>query len=311
MPEHGRIVSVNISDRRGVVKTPVAEVAIDSQGIVGDSHASDWHRQLSLLDIESIQRFNSENETGFEPGAFAENITTQGIDLDTVGLLDRFVVNDVELEVTQIGKACHGRDCAVARQTSRCIMPQHGIFCRVVRGGGIKGGDEISHQKKPLKTRIITLSDRASRGEYEDRSGAEIHRILTDFFSTGRWHSRITSVLIPDDSEMLRRELIRCEGAGDDLLITTGGTGVSPADITPETVSAFCDKLIPGVMENIRMKFGIENPNARLSRGIAGVKSTCQVYTLPGSVRAVKQYMPEILETFEHIFQTLHGIEPH
>jgi molybdopterin adenylyltransferase len=95
------------------------------------------------------------------------------------------------------------------------------------------------------------------------------------------------------------------------VIIATGGTGPGPRDITPETAAALCDKLIPGIMENIRMKFGSAQPNALLSRSIAGVAGSTQIYTLPGSVRAVEEYMGEILKTLERAIFMLHGLDAH
>ena len=95
------------------------------------------------------------------------------------------------------------------------------------------------------------------------------------------------------------------------MIFTTGGTGVGPRDIAPETITPLCGKLIPGIMEHIRAKFGTDNPRARLSRAIAGVAGTTQIYTLPGSVRAVEEYLPEILVTLEHVADTLHRSDAH
>jgi molybdopterin adenylyltransferase len=116
---------------------------------------------------------------------------------------------------------------------------------------------------------------------------------------------------LPDDSGQLRENLAQAGRAGVDVIFTTGGTGVGPRDSTPETAAAMCDKLIPGIMENIRMKFGQANPNALLSRSIAGVTGRTQVYTLPGSVRAVEEYVGEILKTMEHVVFMLHGLDMH
>jgi len=94
-------------------------------------------------------------------------------------------------------------------------------------------------------------------------------------------------------------------------VITTGGTGVGPRDITPETVAGVFEKIIPGIMENIRMKFGQAKPNALLSRSVAAVGGQTQCYALPGSVRAVDEYMGEILKTLEHVIYMLHGLDVH
>ncbi len=96
-----------------------------------------------------------------------------------------------------------------------------------------------------------------------------------------------------------------------DMIFTVGGTGLGPRDITPETVASVCEKMVPGVMENIRVKFGSEKPNALLSRGIAGIAGRTQLYALPGSVRAVEEYLGEILKTMEHAIFMMHGLDAH
>ena len=135
--------------------------------------------------------------------------------------------------------------------------------------------------------------------------------VVETWFSGKRWHARIDAKILPDDSEQLRKELVSARAAGVDVIFTTGGTGVGPRDMTPETVAAVCDKLIPGIMENIRMKFAAAKPNALLSRSVAGVTGKTQVYTLPGSVRAVEDYLGEILKTMEHVAFMLHGLDVH
>jgi molybdopterin adenylyltransferase len=165
--------------------------------------------------------------------------------------------------------------------------------------------------RRAFRIAILTLSDRAAAGQYEDRSGPRIRELLETWLKGKPWHGRIDAKILPDDAEQLRAELAAARAAGIDVLFTTGGTGLGPRDTTPETVAAECDKLIPGIMENIRMKFGVAKPNALLSRSIAGVAGKMQVYTLPGSVRAVEEYVGEILKTMEHAVLMLHGIDVH
>ncbi len=142
-----KIVSINISDKKGVRKKPVDSVLTkENYGIETDAHASEkWHRQISLLAIESIEKMQAMGlKVG--PGDFAENITTQGIDLPVLPIGTKMTIGrDVEVEVSQIGKVCHTR-CAIYHQAGDCVMPKEGIFVKVLKGGTIKRGDEIVHK---------------------------------------------------------------------------------------------------------------------------------------------------------------------
>ena len=139
-----KIVSVNISDKKGVRKKPVDSVVIkENYGIETDAHASEkWHRQISLLALESIEKMQAMGlKVG--PGDFAENITTQGIDLPVLPIGTKMAIGDeVEVEVSQIGKVCHTH-CAIYHQAGDCVMPKEGIFVKVLKGGSIKKGDGI------------------------------------------------------------------------------------------------------------------------------------------------------------------------
>ncbi len=157
---------------------------------------------------------------------------------------------------------------------------------------------------------VITLSDRASRGEYNDRSGPKISELTEDFFQKLEWQYKIVKEIIPDDADLLMKKLEKARREYD-IIFTTGGTGIGPRDITPEVVKPLLDKEIPGIMEMIRFKYGLEKPNALLSRGVAGVMGKSLIYTLPGSVRAVTDYMTEILKTLEHLIYMQRGIDIH
>lgn len=308
MSETFRVVSVNLSAKKGTAKQPAGEVAISADGVVGDAHAGGWHRQVSILSAESIERFSAASGRSIRPGEFAENVTIRGIDLAQVALLDRFRVGDVELEVTQIGKECHGEGCAIYREVGKCLMPHEGVFCRVLSTGALRVGDSGQYVPKTLSVRVITLSDRAFAGEYEDKSGPRILAMLADHFA-GR-HRRLAAslLLIPDDANRLMGELCKARDGAVDVVFTTGGTGLGPRDTAPETVAAFCQRQIPGIMEAIRVKYGASNPNALLSRAVAGASGRMLVYALPGSTRAVEEYMSEILRTLEHAVLMLHGL---
>ncbi len=136
------VIAVCISSEKGERKTPVPEVTLgEEHGIVGDAHAGEWHRQVSLLALESIEKMQRMG-LDVNPGDFAENITTIGIDLLSLPIGTRLTLGEAIVEVTQIGKECHTR-CAIYNQAGDCVMPKEGIFARVLRGGVIKPGDRI------------------------------------------------------------------------------------------------------------------------------------------------------------------------
>ncbi|MEW6162816.1 MAG: MOSC domain-containing protein [Nitrospirota bacterium] len=139
----GRVVSINISNEKGIRKKPVKEAEIITDlGIKGDAHASNkWHRQISLLALESIKKMQNLG-LNVNPGDFAENITTEGIDLLGLSVGTRMKIGNVEVEVSQRGKKCHTR-CAIYYQAGDCVMPKEGIFAKVLRGGKIREGDLI------------------------------------------------------------------------------------------------------------------------------------------------------------------------
>lgn len=137
------VVSVNISLRKGERKHPVPEIALKRRhGILGDAHAGDWHRQISLLAEESVDTMRSASPIPLDAGIFAENINTAGLELKTLPVGTRLRIGQTEVEVTQIGKTCHN-DCAVKQAVGRCVMPTEGIFAVVIREGTVRPGDEI------------------------------------------------------------------------------------------------------------------------------------------------------------------------
>ena len=139
----GRIRAISISAKKGTKKTNVPEAEVKTDfGIVGDAHGGNWHRQISLLAIESIDKM-IEMGADVLPGSFAENITTQGIKLPDLPIGCRLKAGEeIEFEVTQIGKECHSR-CEIFKQVGDCIMPREGIFTKVIKAGRIKVGDTI------------------------------------------------------------------------------------------------------------------------------------------------------------------------
>ena len=305
------IRSVNVSEKKGTIKKHVEEISLKEIGVVGDAHSGNWHRQVSLLAKESIDKFSKEAGRVINYGEFAENITTEGLLLHECKPMDRFFNNNVELEVTQIGKKCHGDNCNIFKEVGNCVMPKEGIFARVIKHGELKAGDILKYKPRIVKIFIITLSDRASRGEYKDKSGPQLKQLCNSFFSEINRKVVFEQILIPDDSQHLEALIEKAVHEKFDVIFTTGGTGIGPRDITTDTIKPLLDKEIPGIMEMIRIKYGMEKPAALLSRSIAGVINQTLVYALPGSVKAVNEYCKEILPTLEHSLYMIHGIDSH
>jgi len=141
---NAKVVSINISDKKGVRKKTVETVVLrENYGIEGDAHASEeWHRQISLLALESIKKMQAKG-LKVDSGDFAENITTEGIDLLSLPIGTKVIIGkNIELEVSQIGKVCHNR-CAIYYKAGDCVMPKEGIFAKVNKGGIVKKGDKI------------------------------------------------------------------------------------------------------------------------------------------------------------------------
>jgi molybdenum cofactor synthesis domain-containing protein len=305
------VASVNVSRTKGTPKQPVDRIELDDLGVVGDAHAGAWHRQVSLLSRESIDRFVERTGRAVAPGEFAENVTTGGLDLARVAVLDRLQLGGAEIEISQIGKKCHGDSCAIFREVGACVMPTEGLFARVIRPGAVRSGDSIEHRPRPLGILVITLSDRAVAGQYADRSGPRAVEILREHFAPLRWHPQIETALLDDDPGRLRERLLAATSAGCDLVFTLGGTGLGPRDSAPDVIAALADRTIPGIMEHIRATYGGTNPRARLSRSMAALAGTTQIYALPGSPRAVAEYLAEILATWEHAFFMIQGLDVH
>lgn len=306
---HMQILSINVSEKKGESKTAVPSAVLDSYGICGDAHSGPWDRQISILSQEIIKEYEAEAGRSFSPGDFAENFTISGLDLRQIAPLDHIHIGHAELEVTQIGKDCHGEGCHIFQKIGKCLMPRDGIFCRVVKGGRVHQGDVGKWVPRPLRVQIVTVSDRVSSGHYPDKSGPHVQELLENFFQGKRWHPEFKRAVTLDDAHVLKH-LLEKECSAD-IIFTSGGTGIGPRDITVDTVNAITHRTIPGIMERIRTKYGQNNPNALLSRSVAAVFGETIIFTLPGHPRAVSEYLNEILPCLEHLIFMLHGLDTH
>ena len=139
----GKVIAINRSEKKGVMKTPVGEgVFIENFGLEGDAHGGNWHRQVSLLGQESIDKMVALGAGELTPGNFAENITTEGITVYELPVDTRLKIGETLQEVTQIGKECH-KGCEIAKKVGDCVMPREGIFTIILKGGVVKPGDTI------------------------------------------------------------------------------------------------------------------------------------------------------------------------
>jgi molybdenum cofactor synthesis domain-containing protein len=276
----------------------------ENHGIEGDAHAGNWHRQVSLLGLEKIEAFRAKG-ADVEFGAFGENLVIEGFDFRHLPVGTRFRIGDVLLEMTQIGKECH-KGCAIRQQVGDCIMPREGIFGRVLHGGEVKVGDELelvpNGEKMPLEAAVITASDKGSRGERVDESGAKVAEILT-----AGGYTVVEKIILPDEQEQLEDKMLELAERGIALIATTGGTGFSPRDITPEATLAVCERMVPGIPEAMRAMSLKITDRAMLSRAQAGICRRSLIVNLPGSKKAVEECLGFILPPLKHGIDILRG----
>lgn len=294
----GKVLAVCVSEIKGVQKRPVekAEFKID-YGIVNDAHAGNWHRQVSLLSAEKAEEFRRKG-ADVKYGDFGENLVVEGFDFRSLPVGTQFRCGDVLLEMTQIGKECHSH-CAIYHQMGDCIMPREGVFAKVLEGGVIRPGDAMEIQPRehiPYRAAVITLSDKGAKGEREDKSGPAIAKRLTQ-----AGYEIIETLLLPDGEQPLKAQLMRlCDQRRPDLIITTGGTGLTSRDRTPEATLAAANYQVPGIAEAIRAHSMTITKRAMFSRGVAAVRGSTLIINLPGSPKAVMESMDAFMEVLPH-----------
>lgn len=333
--QKGKIVALCISEARGTVKHAVSEVSlIKDYGIEGDAHAGHWHRQVSILSAEQVEAFNErivlsnaqilEQAKGsttedlnnkkailIEPtieGTFGENILVSGIDLRKLPVGSTLQAGAVVLKLSQIGKECHSH-CQIFQRVGDCIMPREGVFATVQRGGVLKPGMEISIElpkpDAPLRAAVITLSDKGSIGERVDTSGPRAAELLTQ-----AGYEVVEQVLLPDVQVKIERELKRLADSRQvDLILTTGGTGMAPRDVTPEATLAVATRNVPGIAEVIRAGSMAITKRAMLSRGVSVLRNSTLIVNLPGSKKAVEEALDMVLPTLEHGIRLVKGTD--
>ncbi len=294
------IIAICTSTRKGERKKNIGQGRLVAhQGLEGDAHAGFAHRQVSLLAMESIEKMIAAGlKVG--PGDFAENLTTRGIDLISLPVGTRLQAGpEAVLRVTQIGKECHSR-CAIYHQAGDCVMPREGIFAEVLRGGPLKVGDTLAI-RPAYRFGVLTASDKGAAGEREDKSGPAVAEFLAP------WGDVLDAAVVPDDRASLKAALKKMVTAGLDAVFTTGGTGLSPRDVTPEATLEVVDRLVPGIAEAIRRETAAATPKAMLSRGVAGISGRTLIVNLPGSPKAVRECLEVLAPVLDHALEILTG----
>ncbi len=301
----GKVIAVCVSDTRGIQKRNVNSARLEpGWGINGDAHGGDWHRQVSLLSYDRIRDFNARG-ADVSHGDFGENIVVEGIDFRTLPVGTRLKCGDAALEITQIGKECHTH-CQIYRKMGDCIMPREGVFARVTAKGVVCVGDILEAfppGNKPYTAAVVTLSDKASRGEREDASGGIIVQMLTEAGC-----NVAAQLLLPDEQTQIEAELINlCDRRQVDLIITTGGTGFSRRDVTPEATLNIAERNAPGIAEAIRYNSLKITGRAMLSRGASVIRGGTLIVNLPGSPKAVRECLEYALPHLGHGLEVLRG----
>lgn len=302
----GTVTAICISKQRGTPKQPVFSAQfVPDYGIQGDVHAGNWHRQVSLLQQEKIDAFR-ERGVAVAAGAFGENLAVTGIDFRALPVGTQLQCGEVLLEITQIGKECHTH-CAIYQRVGDCIMPREGVFARVLRGGTIHVGDDMQciarTQPFAFQAAVITLSDAGAAGTRKDKSGPMIAQRLRE-----SGYTVIEQLLLPDGRERLEHELIRlCDQRQPDLILTTGGTGFSQRDVTPEATLAVADRQVPGIAEAMRAASMQITKRAMLSRAVSVIRGRTLIINLPGSPKACMETMDVFMDTIPHGLGLLRG----
>ena len=234
------------------------------------------------------------------------SLLVEGIDLRRLPVGTLLGCGDAVLELTQIGKECHSH-CAIYKRMGDCIMPREGVFARVLTGGEIRTGDAICILPRtapfPFQAAVITLSDRCAAGEREDKSGPAVAARLQQ-----AGYAVIEQLLLPAEREPLERQLIRlCDQRQPDLILTTGGTGFAPRDVTPEATRAVAERDAPGIAEAIRAARMRITPRAMLSRAVSVIRGKTLIINLPGSPKACMESMDLFMDQLPHALALLRG----
>jgi molybdenum cofactor synthesis domain-containing protein len=259
---------------------------------------------LAAEDIEMVRR----KLPDILPGAFAENVVVSGLDFHGLGLGSRIRLGkEAVLTVTQIGKACHA-PCRIAQLTGDCIMPRQGLFATVDAGGDAEVGEgaevEVLVPRTVFQVVVLTISDRCFRREAQDTAGPAVAARLEEVIGAHVFAAEI----IPDERKLIADRVMHWSaGHSIDLVVTVGGTGVPPRDVTPEAVRDGVGRLPPGLEGSKQSASSAKPSNAVLSRGVSEIRGSTLIVSLPGSRQAAMECLEAILPTLHHGLSKLRG----
>lgn len=307
----GKILAVCVSEQKGTPKRNVGWARLlENHGLEGDAHAGEGPRQVSLLSHEAVEDFRQKGAEVAD-GDFGENLVARDLDFKSLPLGTRLRCGEALLEMTLIGKECHS-PCHIHKRMGDCIMPREGVFARVLRGGLVHVGDEVTVEPAPLaaglaarrfKAAVITVSDHGAAGLREDKSGEAAKRILAE-----NGYDLAVYRVMPDEEDELAEALAAlCDQGAADLIITTGGTGFSPRDRTPEATLKVIERQAGGIVQAMLFNSLKITPRAMLSRAVAGLRGGTLIVNLPGSPKAVEENLSWIIASLGHGLEVLKG----
>ncbi len=299
-----RVSAVCLSEKRQTRKVMQNLVnLIENFGIEGDAHAGEGMRQISILSEMSLAKMEAEGITT-SPGCCGENIDIHAaIELHTLLPGVQLKLGDCAVvRITEIGKDnSDGHADNVIRNN---IFPREGIFAEVLTGGTVKPDDSVEVlRSNGFTAGVLTVSDSASKGVYQDTSGPALIELLR---SNGYLPARYA--VVPDEVTEISTKLSNwCEDGFLDVLFTTGGTGFSVRDVTPEATRMVCDREVPGIPEMIRQKSALIVESAWLSRARAGIRKRTLIINVPGSRKAALECAGFAFPILGHALEILRG----
>jgi len=291
----GRIEAICVSETKGMRKAPVGSVHfLSNHGIQGDAHAGPWHRQVSLLAAEDIERIHRQRLPDLSPGDFAENLIVSGLDLKTCGLGTQLCLGkEVILRLSQIGKVCH-TPCRIFYMTGECAMPGLGLFARVEQGGRVSVGDPVKCDCKVdrdlYQAVVMTVSD--SQGATEGALGPAVAQVLETRLASHVYRC----ITVPDERDPIEERLQHyCNGHSIDLVVIVGGPRSSSRDSASEATCKVIDRLTPGLDESMRLASATQ-----ASHAVSGICKSTVVLNLSGSQHAVTEHLGAIVDALHH-----------